>query len=58
MIEAESGMNTKKVAPYPPVQGVHYPVYQSFGLFQVRKITFLYRNFLSFTQFPLYSMIR
>lgn len=35
MIEAESGLDTKKIAPYPPIAGTHPAPYKSFGLFQV-----------------------
>lgn len=37
MVESESGFNTKKVAPYPPIPGSHPPIYQSYGIFQVRQ---------------------
>lgn len=35
MIENESGYDTTKVAPYPPVAGSHPAPYKSYGLFQV-----------------------
>lgn len=35
MVESESGFNTKKVAPYPPIPGSHPPIHQSYGIFQV-----------------------
>lgn len=35
MVESESGFDTKKVAPYPPIPGSHKPVHQSYGIFQV-----------------------
>lgn len=37
MIENESGYDTTKVAPYPPVAGSHPSPYKSYGLFQVKQ---------------------
>lgn len=36
-VESESGFDTKKVNPYPPIPGSHPPIHQSYGIFQVNK---------------------
>lgn len=36
MIEMESGFNTKKISPYPPIPGSNPPPYKSYGIFQVK----------------------
>lgn len=39
MVEAESALDTKKVAPYPPIVGTEKPPYKSYGIFQVSNWT-------------------
>lgn len=50
MIAMESQYDTRKIAPYPPVHGDNFPVYHSFGLFQVRQLIYRKKNLISLSK--------